>query len=125
ANSVHKPDDLPCIFSQNCFTNGIAEGWRSGGLANDSDAVSRINEYVLRLLHDGESFEVTHDASDFNVIFPASYDYEITLFLYTFRDLMNPAHERASRIDQPLIGRFQDSALFVAESMSGDYHVRC
>src|SRR2546428_3436354 len=37
---------------------------------------------------------------------------------------MNPAHERASRIDQGLTGCFQGPALFVAESMSGDHHVR-
>src|SRR5262245_31076753 len=37
---------------------------------------------------------------------------------------MNPAHERASRIDQPFTGCLQGSTLFVAEPMSSDYHSR-
>src|SRR5262245_8919677 len=37
---------------------------------------------------------------------------------------MNAADERASRIDQGLTGCFQTPALFVAEPMSGDHHVR-
>src|SRR6516164_6745392 len=37
---------------------------------------------------------------------------------------MNTADERTSRIDQRLTGRFQRSALLVAESMSGDHDIR-
>src|SRR5262245_25171992 len=37
---------------------------------------------------------------------------------------MNPAHERASRIDQPFTGGLQGPTLFVAEPMSSDYHSR-
>ena len=69
------------ISSGNCFKDDVEQGRRSGGLANDSDAVRRINENVFRPFHHGESFKVADDAFDFNVIFAAGDDHEITLFL--------------------------------------------